>query len=263
MIQFLRRIRQRLLSDGKFSKYLLYAIGEIVLVVIGILIALQINNANQANKARLQEITILENLQKDMMLDTLDIDFNITYHTSFIKEEKRLLSFLQSDLPEPKDSIDMSAALGTPLIVVMHKSTFANLQNNDVGLLSNVALRKDIARFYDFFATAIQKIENDYPSYQTYETKLPYFLKYCRLEPTDDKMFIENPNDQDYFNPDFAKQPIEMVDYEGAKADEAFKIILSESAFFRQVKLDFYIDMVARIKELNKAINKELKQLKD
>ena len=47
MIKFFRKIRQRLLTENKFSKYLLYAIGEIVLVVIGILIALQINNCNE------------------------------------------------------------------------------------------------------------------------------------------------------------------------------------------------------------------------
>ena len=46
MPRFLNRIRQRLLTDNKFSKYLLYAIGEILLVVIGILIALQLDNWN-------------------------------------------------------------------------------------------------------------------------------------------------------------------------------------------------------------------------
>ena len=263
MIKFFRRIRQKLLAQNRLGKYLLYAIGEIVLVVIGILIALQINNANQAHKARLQEITILENLQQDLLLDTLDINFNITYHANFIAEEKKLLSFLQSDLEEPRDSIEMNVAMSTPLIVVMHKSTFANLQNNDVGLLSNIELRKNIARFYDFFITAIQKIENDYPSYQTYETKFPYFLKYCRLDSSDAQVFIDNPNDQDYYNPDFAKQPIEMVDYAGAKADEAFKIVLNESIFFRQVKLDYYIDIIDRIKVLSAAIDEELEALKD
>jgi len=46
MIKFFRKIRQNLLSEGKTGKYFKYAIGEIVLVVIGILIALQINNWN-------------------------------------------------------------------------------------------------------------------------------------------------------------------------------------------------------------------------
>lgn len=50
MIKFFRRIRQQVLTENKFSKYLLYAIGEIVLVVIGILIALQINNWNEIRK---------------------------------------------------------------------------------------------------------------------------------------------------------------------------------------------------------------------
>lgn len=65
MIHFFRRIRQRLLSDGKASKYLLYAIGEIALVMIGILLALQINNWNEARKARLAESQALYNLKKE------------------------------------------------------------------------------------------------------------------------------------------------------------------------------------------------------
>ncbi|MFH4967884.1 DUF6090 family protein [Gaetbulibacter sp. M240] len=48
MLKFFRNIRKRLLSESKFRNYFLYAIGEIILVVIGILIALQINNWNEA-----------------------------------------------------------------------------------------------------------------------------------------------------------------------------------------------------------------------
>ncbi len=47
MIKFFRKIRQKMLTENKFSKYLIYAIGEIVLVVLGILIALQLNNLNE------------------------------------------------------------------------------------------------------------------------------------------------------------------------------------------------------------------------
>jgi hypothetical protein len=50
MLHFFRQIRQRLLTDNKFSKYLLYAVGEILLVVIGILVALQIDNWNEERK---------------------------------------------------------------------------------------------------------------------------------------------------------------------------------------------------------------------
>lgn len=52
MIKFFRKIRQRMFTENKFGKYLIYAIGEIILVVIGILIALQINNWNEGVKQR-------------------------------------------------------------------------------------------------------------------------------------------------------------------------------------------------------------------
>ncbi|MEQ6123635.1 DUF6090 family protein [Pseudotenacibaculum sp. MALMAid0570] len=66
MIKLFRRTRQKLLSENKISKYLLYAIGEIILVVIGILIALQINNANENRKTRAIETSYLERLMVDL-----------------------------------------------------------------------------------------------------------------------------------------------------------------------------------------------------
>ena len=65
MIKFFRKIRQNLLSEGKTGKYLKYAIGEIVLVVFGILIALQINNANERNKILIAEQQILLGLKNE------------------------------------------------------------------------------------------------------------------------------------------------------------------------------------------------------
>ena len=62
MIKFFRHIRQNLIMENKTSKYLKYAIGEIVLVVIGILIALQINNWNQNRLATIEEHNIYKNL---------------------------------------------------------------------------------------------------------------------------------------------------------------------------------------------------------
>ena len=71
MIHFFRRIRQGLLSQNRFSKYLLYAIGEVVLVVLGILIALNINNWNELKKKKRDErgllIAVLENLELDSL----------------------------------------------------------------------------------------------------------------------------------------------------------------------------------------------------
>ena len=77
MIKFFRHIRQRLLSENKFTRYLFYAIGEIVLVVIGILIALQINNWNEQRKDRLREVTFLKGLKADFSADLKKMEFFI------------------------------------------------------------------------------------------------------------------------------------------------------------------------------------------
>ena len=70
MIKFFRNIRKNLLSEGKTSKYLKYAIGEIVLVVIGILIALQINNWNENRKTRVKENVIVKSLYDEFMFNS-------------------------------------------------------------------------------------------------------------------------------------------------------------------------------------------------
>jgi hypothetical protein len=66
MIKFFRKIRQNLLSEGKTGKYFKYAIGEIILVVIGILIALQINNWNENQKVTKEEGKIIESLSLEL-----------------------------------------------------------------------------------------------------------------------------------------------------------------------------------------------------
>ncbi|WP_299164553.1 DUF6090 family protein, partial [uncultured Eudoraea sp.] len=66
MIKFFRHIRQRLLTENKVSKYMFYAIGEIVLVVIGILIALSINNWNDYRKDRIEEKNLYKTLIRSL-----------------------------------------------------------------------------------------------------------------------------------------------------------------------------------------------------
>lgn len=63
MLKFFRKIRQRLMTENKFSKYLLYAIGEILLVMIRILLALQVSNWNDASKQENKEKKYCNNLK--------------------------------------------------------------------------------------------------------------------------------------------------------------------------------------------------------
>ncbi len=74
MIKFFRKIRQKLLTENRFNKYLLYAIGEIALVVIGILIALQFNNWNENRKEKIIELELLKKLKEENYLNITSIE---------------------------------------------------------------------------------------------------------------------------------------------------------------------------------------------
>ena len=69
MISFFRKIRQKLLSQNRITRYLAYSIGEILLVMVGILLALQVNNWNESQKERKLEQVFLKKLVKDLTDD--------------------------------------------------------------------------------------------------------------------------------------------------------------------------------------------------
>jgi uncharacterized membrane protein YgaE (UPF0421/DUF939 family) len=84
MIKFFRKIRQSLLIENKLSRYLLYAIGEIVLVVIGILIALQVNNWNEGRKELAKSHEILREIAENL-------EYNNAQFLQEIKEEEAVV----------------------------------------------------------------------------------------------------------------------------------------------------------------------------
>jgi len=105
MIQFFKRIRQKFIFDNKVRKYLLYAIGEILLVVIGILIALAINNANQKRIIREKEQTYLVGLREEFRTSRLKLQELIDVNHKNLEGAKRLLKFMsdESSVPGEKE----------------------------------------------------------------------------------------------------------------------------------------------------------------
>lgn len=81
MISILRRIRQKLLTESKFSHNLIYAVGEIALVVFGILIALQINNWNAQQRMEKEEMVILSNLLESLYTAKEQSDIEVLEET--------------------------------------------------------------------------------------------------------------------------------------------------------------------------------------
>ncbi len=103
MIKFFRKIRQKLLSENKFSKYLIYAIGEIILVVIGILIALGINNWNQNIQKNEQEKVYYCKIKEDLETDKNNIKASIESLNERKSTAKRVLANLYAGVNNKSD----------------------------------------------------------------------------------------------------------------------------------------------------------------
>jgi len=96
MIKVFRKIRQHMLTENKFSKYFLYAIGEIVLVMIGILLALQVNNWNEDRKQIISEKKFISGIKKDLKQDQSYM--NLIINIGEIKVE--VFNILNNELSE-------------------------------------------------------------------------------------------------------------------------------------------------------------------
>lgn len=153
MIKFFRRIRQRLISENKFSKYLLYAVGEILLVVIGILIALQINNNNDLRKVRIKEVHYLKNIKTDLKINNLEIDQYIDVRTQSIEAANTIIDHMEG---KPIEDLEAFNALGVPIYnwqkFHQNNNTFQELvSSGNLALISNDSIKNmllDIETLY-------------------------------------------------------------------------------------------------------------------
>jgi hypothetical protein len=180
MIKFFRKIRQRLLSENKFSKYLIYAIGEILLVVIGILIALQINNWNENQKTKKLEIEFLENLQIDLEIDISDFNRRIKDSEYIMKNNYQ---FIHETYKTQENFKDFKTLVGmlwwNSEYFAAQNSTYNELSNSgQLNIISNKDLKKSILSHYLFHETVSNHIAefNDFSIVQLSKI-IPFVIK--------------------------------------------------------------------------------------
>jgi type II secretory pathway pseudopilin PulG len=112
MIGFFRRIRKKLADDNQVIKYSRYAFGEIVLVMVGILLALQVNNWNEYRKDRIQEQEVLEQLKEEYESNLEQLDSKITMRKTIIASSRKLLKYIDDPVSVSSDSILYNLARG-------------------------------------------------------------------------------------------------------------------------------------------------------
>ncbi|WP_299891970.1 hypothetical protein [uncultured Lacinutrix sp.] len=152
MIKFFREIRKNLLSEGKTVNYLKYAIGEIVLVVIGILIAIQLNNWKQSSIESGLEKKYLINLVTELEQDSIGLTENYRQLQNQAKIKNHFLDLINKEIKH--DSIiyyfEYQWRPIQPKTAI--KSTYSEMINNShLKIIKNDTLRKKIINFYNAY----------------------------------------------------------------------------------------------------------------
>ena len=172
MIKFFRKIRQKLLTENKFSKYLIYAIGEIVLVVIGILIALQINNWNQSRINTQKEINHLKNILKNL---NDDLVYQISPCIERTEIQIQAFELLETGLYTKKDiSNDSIRQLFFQMLgqwdLILNTVAFENLKSSGMDILSNDSIKLELLTLYGKSYQYVKSLQDYYD--QTHDERV-------------------------------------------------------------------------------------------
>ena len=220
MLHIFRRVRKYLIESSQMRKYMLYAIGEILLVMIGILLALQVNNWNQTRMNAKKEISYLKNLKIDLVRDTSALKSLILDKYDGKVDGLNYAKDYAFDQVIISDTVDFNirasyGAVFSTRLGFLDRNTIDDLMSTgSLALISNDSLRNSITRFYAL-AEALTRSEE--------RMRGEYVLFSNGLKPFDGNSGTLQQGDKNRF-------------MAGMKTDEAISHINIELAYARAVK---------------------------
>lgn len=241
------------METGNTGKYLKYAIGEIVLVVIGILIALGINNWNQENKDHKLGKEYVSRIHEDLVQDTINFRAIIKHNESLRHEIKDMLVMLYQEIDKKEQVQKMSTIYDNALNQVFspNENTYKGMVNSGaLQLIEDLELKEAIINLYS-----------------EYDEKRALFVS--------NKEWMDRISANVDTQTDFIKFSDEVIDiytteemlnqedwsFLNNKADEKFKFIvraISATAWNQKVSGDFYMELIERCESVLKLLDKEL-----
>ena len=246
MIKFFRKIRQNLLSEGKTGKYFKYAIGEIILVVFGILIALSINNWNENRKTNLLEMEILKEVSDNLNEDFNQLELSINRTRFFKGSYERVLDHIHG-----KTSVSDSLKFNYAMTFGIAYSTFSpadsgyeSLKSLGVNTVKNDEIRKEISKLY---GNGYKLITDDITYYMDNLTE-----SYSTFQSTLYGQFRINK----------AFQSAEPINLEKLQNNIEYKNQLKQIIFLIGTIERRYISAQSEIRDLDNLIKKELESRK-
>lgn len=214
MIKFFRKFRKNSISQGKAGNYLKYSIGEITLVVIGILIALQINNWNQDSQLKKEELKTLNSLYQAIQINKNELDKSLMAQ---ITRNESLQEILRIDVDTKK-----LVYLDSIISINIKNHTFdpstgvynSMINSGKIELISNDTIKNRISKLYDRVKD-YQESEREVTEY-TKEHLEPSFIENSSINPMvlarqTERTETEKSIDREYYNRNFSSQKIKNM----------------------------------------------------
>ena len=252
MIKFFRKIRQRLLTENKFSKYLLYAIGEVVLVVIGILIALSLNNNNENKKLKVQEIKILKEVKSEFAEALEDITEDLEGYEKYLKSTEIIYNSILH-----KESYNDSLKQHYVFLLAKEEflakqSAFESLKSIGLDIISNDSVRNDITTAYLYIKQETNKPNLVTESINELETLLKPHITVDR-----ERLILDKENSWIWSR----ETPFKFINYQHFLKDDKFLYALMFSIKMRHVQNNIYNRYKSGLEYYIFIIEKEIESL--
>jgi len=247
MIKFFRKIRYDLMEKNKTGMYFKYAIGEIVLVVIGILIALQINNWNEGRKELKKEKQLLISLSEDFKSNLKSLEGSINEIQIIYERYSLVLEYagnVNNGLTkEMKDSIIMTKYVSTNLV---DGALTSILGSNKLEIIRNDTLKSWLTK-YPSYIEDIKRNESDLIDYVK-DVQRPFVRSYLTLS---DLVLEESRFDQ-------LKENISKSDYEGLLRNREYLNVVMGIRSINNSLLHKCKDLHYVANEINNIIEREI-----
>ena len=204
MVKLFRKIRQKMIAENKFSKYLIYATGEIVLVMIGILLALQVNNWNENRKLGINEISALKEVGRNLDQNIIQQEISLESDSILLHNGRKLIEILKDEHSIYHDSLDnMFGLVGiyNPYFVV--DGAYENLKQKGLDLIQNDTLIQVLIEIFEQLLPELEQTGNSF-QLEVANRRIDMTLDYFETGSTFFSMHPNNfdrlKNNQEYLN---------------------------------------------------------------
>ena len=232
-----------MLTENKFSKYLLYAIGEIILVVIGILIALSINNWNTKENERELEIKYLNQIKNSLESSELNLTESTNRNKEILKSGELLIEHLKNKKALNDTIVELFVIPHYDQSIRLSTAAFESLKSEGLSIISNDSLKIEIIDIYEQEITLIQTtFANQVENFNT-SIVGPFYNKNFELESKDNNiLFIPN-------------------NYEDLLQNKEMTNMLATVNGLRLYSITFYESVLEKIRKIIIKIENEIKTL--